>query len=75
MIVFLGVLVGVSSSEIWGSCSESEDTGLAVEEYLAASAKASLKEVMSIPPCVRSSSGVPFGGNAAVFSCLLSVAS
>jgi len=31
MMVFLRVLVGVSSSELWGSCSESEDTGHAVE--------------------------------------------
>jgi len=67
IIVFLQVLVGVSSSEFWGSCSESEDTGLAVEKYRAASAKASLRDVTSIPPCVRSSSGVSFGGNAAVF--------
>jgi len=74
-MVFLRVLVGVSSSEFWGSCSESEDTGLAVEEYRAASAKASLRDVTSIPPCVRSFSGVSFGGNAAVVHCLLSVAS
>ena len=32
IMVFLRVLVGVSSSELWGSNSESEDTGLAVEE-------------------------------------------
>jgi len=31
MIVFLRVLVRVSSSESWGSGSEFEDTGLAVE--------------------------------------------
>jgi len=75
MMVFLGVLVGVSSSESWGSCSQSEDTGLAVEEYWAASVKASLRDVTSISPSVRSSSGVSFRGNAAVLSCLLRVAS
>ena len=32
IMVFLWVLVGVSSSELWGSNSESENTGLAVEE-------------------------------------------
>jgi len=74
-MVFLRVLVGVSSSESWGSGSEFEDTGLAVGEYRAASAKASLRDVTSIPPCLRSFSGVSFGGNAAVFSCLLGVAS
>jgi len=75
MMVFLRVIAGVSSSEFWGSCSDSEDTGLAVEEYRAASAKASLRDETSIPPCVRSFSGVSFGGNAAVVLCSLGVAS
>jgi len=73
-MVFLRVLVGVLSSELWGYDSESEDTGLAVEECWTASSRTSSKDVTSIPPCVRSYPGVSFGGDPAMISCLLSIA-
>jgi len=75
MIVFLQYLVGMSSFELWGSDSVSEDTGLAVEDFRSTSARASSTDVTSISPCVCSLFGVSFGGNLTVVSYLLSVAS
>jgi len=74
MMGFLRVLVAVSSSELAGSDSVSEDTGLAVEECWTASASASSKDVTSISPSVRLFYGFSFWGNPAVICCSLGVA-